>query len=93
MSNSLPLSIKPLTRVSTEVSTYVFEPNANIERFLNTIKEKLPQAIVTRRTDDKGYQNVSVTTTNTSTNITPDDNTAGDVGIGLAVGTGTLLIA
>ncbi len=59
-------SIKPATRVLT----YILKPSVNLGRFLSSIKEKFPKAVVTIRTDDKGYQNVSVTTT--AKQVTPD---------------------
>ncbi len=66
-------SIKPATIVSTRVLTYVLKPSANLGRFLTTIKKKFPKAVVTIRTDDKGYQNVSVTTT-TANPVTADSS-------------------
>ena len=78
--------IKPATRVSTTVLIYLLKPTVNLERFLNTIKEKFPEGVVTIRTDDKGYQNVSVTTTNAK-QVTDDYTPGQDAAIaGAAVG-------
>ena len=84
-------SIKPATRVSTTVLTYILNPNVNLGRFLTTIKEKLPKAVVTVRTDDKGYQNVSVTTT-IANPVIPDSSIAQGAAYGAAAAAGVAVV-